>query len=103
MPRRLLFVLLAALLLASDRPRISDAVTPPPLEVTSRSEVREGLQVAVKSVRREGGKVYFVYTFRWVGKPGFAFQMGYTIFDIYFWDANGQMIVPGTNYGLVFF
>ena len=42
--------------------------SPLPLEVTSGSNVIAGMQVAVKSLRREGDKLLLGYTFRWVGK-----------------------------------
>jgi hypothetical protein len=41
---------------------------PPTLEAESRSPVCGGLQVAVKSLRREGDRLHLAYTFRWVGE-----------------------------------
>src|SRR5688572_15297413 len=67
------------------RPTSSERVG---LEAASRSEVVAGMQVAVKSLRREGDRLHLTYTFRWAGEPrDFVFIRPWGGINLYFWDA----------------
>jgi hypothetical protein len=66
---------------------------PTPLELESGSEVRAGMQVAVKSMRRQGGALRLVYTFRWVGdRRNFSFRRGDGALLLSYWDVNGTRL-----------
>jgi len=62
------------------------------MESQSRSGVFAGMQVAVRSLRREGDKLHLGYTFRWVGNNRSLLLRSFGRIGIEFWDGAGNNI-----------